>query len=79
MQSYIFVPQPNMYSWPFMAFPGKSWILVIAFHEDPVRTSQDTVDTVGLARNVVRKFVVDHRSTTVDGCATVLSSPHYGV
>ena len=33
-----------------------------------------------MARNVVRKFVVDRRSTTVlDGSATVLSRPHYGV
>ena len=53
----------------FVAIPGLSWVLLVAFHEDPVRILKMSYGfsriAIRVARNMVRKFVVDRRSTTV--------------
>ena len=81
-QYCTFVLPPYMYSWPFLVFRGKSWIIVLCLpwgsSTNISRWVTDTVELVYVPRNVVR--VVDRRSTTIlYGCVAVQSRPHYGV
>ena len=71
-----------------MAIPGLPWEIVDNCNLPSLRIQYEDLkisygySRVGLRvpRNVVKKFVVDHRSTTVlGGSVTVLSRSHYGV
>ena len=81
-QSCTFVLPPYI----FMAILGLPWEIVDNRYSPSMRIQSEYLkmsygySSVGLRvpRNVVRKFVVDRRSTTVlDGSVTVLSRPHY--
>ena len=72
----------------FVAIPGLPWEIVDNRNLPSTRIQYKYLkmsyeySRVGLQvpRNILRKFVVDHMSTTVlDGSVTVLSGPHYGV